>query len=55
MQKHRYIGQMRGTVTIWDFGVTHLVVWVKLAAVHIVVMTPEHSRQLPCVEGIYGN
>ena len=35
------------------FGVSHLVVWVKLAAVHIVVVTPEHSDQLSSVEGIH--
>lgn len=50
-----FIGQMQGTVTTWDFGVSHLVVWVELAAVDIVVVTPEHSDQLSRVEGIHGN
>lgn len=42
-------------VTIQNFGVSHLVVWVKLAAVDIVVVTPEHGYQLSRVEGVHGN
>ena len=30
----------------------HLVVWVELAAVDVVVVTPQHGYQLSCVEGI---
>lgn len=35
--------------------VTHLVVWVKLAAVHVVVMTPEHCDQLSRMEDIHSD
>lgn len=44
LQIDGYIGQMRETT--WDFGVSHLVVRVELAAVDVVVVTPEHSDQL---------
>ena len=46
---------MQEVVTTWHFVVSHLVVWVELAAVDIVVMTPEHSDQLSSVEGIHCN
>lgn len=49
------IGQMQGTVTTWDCSVSHLVVWVELAAVDVVVVTPEHGHQLSCVEGVHGH
>lgn len=41
--------------TRWDFGASHLVVWVELAAVNIVVVTPQRSDQLSRVEGIDGD
>lgn len=34
-------------------GVSHLVVWVELAAVDVVVVTPEHSDQLSGVDGVH--
>ena len=48
-----YIRLVQKTVTTWAFGVSHLVVWAKLAAVDIVVVTSEHSDQLSSVEGIH--
>lgn len=33
-------------------GVSYLIVRVKLTAVHIVIVAPEHGDQLSCVEGI---
>lgn len=34
------------------FFVFHLIVWVELAAVHIIVVTPEHRDEFSCVKGI---
>lgn len=47
------IGQMQGTVTTLDFSVSHLEVWVELAAIDVVVVTPEHCHQLSRVQGIH--
>lgn len=44
---------MQHIVTTRDFSMSHLVVWVELAAVNVVVVTPEHSYQLSRVEGIH--
>lgn len=34
---------------------SHLVIWVKLAAVHIIVVASEHSDQLSRVKGVHGH
>lgn len=34
---------------------SHLVVWVKLAAVNVVVVAPEHGDQLTSVEGVHSH
>lgn len=39
----------------WDFSASHLVVRVKLAAVDVVVVAPEHRDQLSCVEGVHSD
>lgn len=33
----------------------HLIVWVELAAVHIIVVTPQHCDKFSCMEGIDGH
>lgn len=48
-----YIRLLQEIVTTWAFGVSHLVVWAKLAAVNVVIVTSEHSDQLSTVEGIH--
>lgn len=47
-----YTGQMEEQSQAGPL-VSYLVVWVEHAAVNIVVVTPEHSDQLSCVEGIH--
>lgn len=44
---------IRGHVSPGYFGESHLVVWVKLAAVHVVVVTPQHSDQFSCVQRVH--
>ena len=39
----------------WDYRASHLVVCVKLAAVDVVVVAPEHRDQFSCVEGIHSD
>lgn len=34
------------------YFVFHLIVWVELAAVHIIVVTPKHRDKFSCMEGI---
>lgn len=49
------MGPVQGSHSLGLAGASHLVVWVELAAVNIVVVTPQHTDQLSRVDGIDGD
>lgn len=51
----RYWSDTKNSHRLRSVGVSHLVVWVKLAAVDVVVVTPQRGDQLAGVEAIHGH